>query len=62
MAGCRVSELGEAIPSLTIDDSLAIALARKRRGLEPVRVVVAPQAHKEALKPLGSREPLPFVV
>lgn len=56
-----LGDIGDAEPSaqLTVND--AAALARRRRGVEPIRVVVAAQG---AVTPLGCRwhdQPMPFV-
>ena len=49
----------EPVSAMTVED--AAALARRRRGLEPVRLVILPQVTAAAVSQDGRDEPMPML-
>ncbi len=57
-------DAGNVQPLFSLPEMLAVHLAQRRRGVEPLRIVVMPQRPRQA-KPLfdvPDQEPLPFLI
>ena len=56
-----LTDAGSANPVSTMTVEHAAALARRRRGIEPLRCVILPQVAAAAVAPDGWREPMPML-